>query len=401
MLDNFRKNSQIECIDLESPKKEPMKILVLFGTRPEIIKLAPVIFELKERRVQTVVVSSSQHTDLLAPFLRIFDLEVDHDLRVMRKNQTPTAAAARILSSFDKILEIEKPDVVLVQGDTTTAFAGAFAAFNRRIKVGHVEAGLRSGNPVSPFPEEMNRRMISQIADFHFCATELNRQNLLAENVVEKQIFVSGNTVVDALFFILESFKPGSNITNLINNTLNLKRILLTTHRRESFGETMGENLKTLRDFVADHEDVCLIFPVHPNPQVRSVTKRILSNRKNIYLLDPLDYIDFVYLMKNAWLIISDSGGVQEESPSLGKPLFILRENTERPEAIAAGAAKLVGVNSLEEMLETNYNNKAWIESVKQITNPFGDGSAAKKIVGILEQELSAPANLKLNSKQP
>lgn len=241
----------------------------------------------------------------------------------------------------------------------------------------------------SPFPEELNRRLISQVTTFHFCATESNKQNLLAENVDGKQIFQTGNTVVDALQFILKNEQLGANIKKLIDETSDLKRILLTTHRRESFGEKMSENLKTLRRFVEKQKDVCLIFPVHLNPNVRAVTNKILANRERIFLLEPLDYVDFVALLKNAWLIASDSGGVQEEAPSLGKPLFILRENTERPEAIEAGIAKLVS-NNLRELLEENYRDETWINSVKQIENPFGDGEAAKRIVEILMKNFNA-----------
>jgi len=361
------------------------KILVLFGTRPEAIKLAPVISELKRREIETVVVSSSQHTDLLTPFLRIFDITVDHDLRVMTDNQTPNAVCAKVLQGLDSILDVEKPNIILVQGDTTTAFAGAFAGFNRRIAVGHVEAGLRSGNLHSPFPEEMNRRLISQMADFHFAATEDNCDNLWQEGVAENKIFRTGNTVVDALHFILESCTPSEKMQGVIEKTSGLKRILLTTHRRESFGDKMSGNLHALREFVENHEDVCLLFPVHPNPNVRAIASDILGGNDRIFLLDPLDYIDFISLMKEAWLVTSDSGGVQEESPSLGKPVLILRENTERPEAVASGVAKLVGENSLAAMLEENYSDETWINSVKSIANPFGDGMAAKNIVDILD----------------
>ena len=388
MLDNAAQNLRRASGDSKSSDKSRAKIFVLFGTRPEAIKLAPVIYELKNHsHFQTVVASSSQHTDLLAPFLKIFNVEPDYDLRVMTANQTPTEVAARVLSSLDSILEREKPDVILVQGDTTTAFAGAFAAFNRRIKIGHIEAGLRSGDINSPFPEELNRRLISQISTAHFCATAQNKENLLAENVCEKQIFVTGNTVVDALHFILENSSPSALIKNLIEKTNDFKRILLTTHRRESFGAAMADNLKVLRQFVEKNKDVCLIFPVHPNPNVRRATEAILANQNRIYLLDALDYSDFVALMKAAWLIVSDSGGVQEEAPSLGRALFILRANTERPEAIESGIAKLVGENSLAEMLVENYNDETWIESVRQIENPFGDGKAAKRIVAILKEQ--------------
>lgn len=371
------------------------KILVLFGTRPEAIKLAPVIAELKKRtEFQTVVVSSSQHTDLLAPFLRIFNIKVDYDLGVMRENQTPNSVCARILQELDKIFDAEKPDCILVQGDTTTAFTGAFAGFNRKIKVGHVEAGLRSGNLYSPFPEEMNRRLVSQIATFHFAATNQNRETLTNEGVSHKNVFLTGNTVVDSLRFILRNSTPGEEISELIRKTKGFKRILLTTHRRESFGEKMSDNLNTLRNFVNDKKDVCLIFPVHPNPNVRQITNEILANQERIYLLEPLDYVDFVCLMKNAWMIVSDSGGVQEESPSLGKPLLVLRENTERSEAIQSGIARLVG-DKLNELLEENYNDETWINSVKSIENPFGKGNSAEKIVEILADRFNVKTNIR------
>ena len=393
MPDSFGKISKQTSEDLAARKSPSRpKILVLFGTRPETIKLAPVINELKKSSAfQTIVVSSSQHTDLLAPFLKIFNLKIDEDLRVMTANQTPNKVAAKVLSALDAVLEREKPDLILVQGDTTTALAGALAAFNRKIRVGHIEAGLRSGNALSPFPEELNRRLISQLAAFHFCATSGNRKNLLAENISEKDTFVCGNTVVDALHFILKNQKPSAKIEKLIGETGGLKPILLTTHRRESFGAAMAENLKTLRAFVEMRNDVCLIFPVHPNPNVRGVTKEILAHRERIYLLEPLDYADFAALTKRAWLIVSDSGGVQEEAPSLGKPLFILRENTERPEAIESGIAKLVGAN-LKRLLQENYADESWINSVKTIENPFGDGNAAKRIVEILKKKFPAKA---------
>lgn len=368
------------------------KILVLFGTRPEAIKLAPVISELKRRAIPTVAVSSSQHTDLLVPFLKIFDIAVDHDLRVMTDNQTPNSVCAKVLQGLDAILDKENPDVILVQGDTTTAFAGAFAGFNRKISVGHVEAGLRSGNLYSPFPEEMNRRLITQMADFHFAATEDNCNNLWQEGVAESKIYLTGNTVVDALHFILDTCTPSEKMQGLLEETSGFKRILLTTHRRESFGETMSHNLRDLGSFVETHEDVCLIFPVHPNPNVRKAATEILGDRERIFLLDPLDYTDFISLMKNAWLVTSDSGGVQEESPSLGRPVLILRENTERPEAVGSGVAKLADDNSLAVMLEENYNDETWINSVKSIANPFGDGTAARKIVDILDEAYRSEA---------
>ena len=376
------------------PVSSRTKVLALFGTRPEVIKLAPVISELKANRkiFETTVVSSGQHADLILPFIELFKIRINHDLRVMRRNQKPNDVAARVLTAFDKILEIEKPDVVLVQGDTTTALAGAMAAFHRRIAVGHVEAGLRSGSADSPFPEEMNRRLISQIARFHFAATKFNRETLVNEGISAKQIFVTGNPVVDALQSIREKTNRRGKIGKLLAKTNPFKRILLTTHRRESFGETMTENLRVLRDFIAEHNDTALFFPVHPNPSVTQAAAQIFADNERVFLLEPLAYTDFAQIMANSWLVVSDSGGVQEEAPSFGKPLLVLRENTERPEAIAAGVAKLVGgaPERLAELLEENYHNDDWTNSVKQIENPFGDGSAAAKIVKILETQFAA-----------
>ena len=368
------------------------KILVLFGTRPEAIKLAPVIHELKKRNFNTIVVSSSQHKDLLTPFLEILEIDVDHNLQIMTANQTPNEVASRVLAKLDKVLDTEKPAMILVQGDTTTTLAGAIAGFNRKIPIGHVEAGLRSGNLNSPFPEEMNRRLVSQIATFHFAATEKNRRNLLAEDVPSEKVFVTGNPVVDAMKYMLKNLKVDPAITELIKATEGKKRLLLTTHRRESFGSAMTANLKVLRDFVEKRKNVCMFFPVHPNPNVKKIAKEILGRRERIHLLDPLDYSDFLAIMKSAWLIVSDSGGVQEEAPSLGKPLLVLRENTERPEAIRSGVAKLVGKSpgSLKQFLEENYAVETWIKSVKEVANPFGDGKAAARIVKIIEEKLTS-----------
>jgi len=369
-----------------------MKVLVLFGTRPEAIKLAPVIHELRRKLFQTIVVSSSQHKQLLKPFLRSLEVEVDLDLGVMRKDQSPNEVCSRVMAKLDRILDAEQPDLILVQGDTTTTLAGAIAGFNRRIPVGHVEAGLRSGNPMSPFPEEMNRRLVSQIASFHFAATEKNRRNLLAENVPSERVFVTGNPIIDSLKSMLKNLKITPEIAQLIKKTEGKKRLLLTTHRRESFGSAMTANMKALRDFVDKRRDVCLIFPVHPNPNVKTAAREILGGHERIHLLGPLDYSDFLAVMKSAWLIVSDSGGVQEEAPSLGKPLLVLRENTERPEGIRSGVSKLIGSSprSLKQFLDENYSVETWIKSVKEIANPFGDGRSAARIVKIIEEKLAA-----------
>lgn len=353
--------------------------------------MAPVIRALRSRQFETLVVSSSQHKSLLTPFLETLSIKVDVDLSVMKRGQNPNDVCSRVVGKLDKILAAEKPDLILVQGDTTTTLAGSLAAFNRGIPVGHIEAGLRSGDLMSPFPEEMNRRLVSQMATFHFAATEQNRRNLMSEGVAADRTFVTGNPVVDSLKQMLTNLKASPIISELIYQTKGKKRILLTTHRRESFGEQMSGNLNVLRDFVAAREDVCLIFPVHPNPNVSSVSESILGKCSRIHLLEPLDYSDFLSLMKASWLIVSDSGGVQEEAPSLGKPLLVIRENTERPEAISSGVAKLVGSRpgSLKRLLEQNYLSDIWIRSVKKVANPFGDGRSAERIVKIISEKLS------------
>lgn len=391
MFDNVATST---TVNLRNTVDWRIKVLVLFGTRPEAIKLAPVIHELRKRFFETVVVSSSQHKQLLKPFLASLEIEVDFDLGVMRRNQLPNDVCARVLAKLDKILASEKPDLILVQGDTTTTLAGALAGFNRRIPVGHVEAGLRSGNLMSPFPEEMNRRLVSQIASFHFAATEKNRRNLLAEDVPSEKVFVTGNPVVDSLKHMLTRLTVDPSVSELIKKTEGKKRLLLTTHRRESFGLAMTANLKVIRDFVDKRKNLCLFFPVHPNPNVKSAAKEIMGGHDRIYLLGPLDYSDFLAIMKSAWLIVSDSGGVQEEAPSLGKPLLVLRENTERPEAIRAGVSKLVGNNpgALKRLLEQNYSVETWIRSVKEVANPFGDGRSAARIVKIIEEKLATKA---------
>lgn len=365
------------------------KVLTLFGTRPEVIKLAPIIKELERRRdvFQAINVTSSQHTDLLYPFIHLFGLRIDHDLKIMEPNQTLSRVAARVLAALDPILAKEAPDVILVQGDTTTAMAGAIAGFHRKVLVGHVEAGLRSGNPYSPYPEEMNRRLISQAATYHFAATRQNHDTLLQEGLPAEFCHVTGNPVVDSLNWILKEKPPSHDMQSLLEGTSGYKRIVLTTHRRESFGEVMGENLKVLRDFIDRHEDTVLIFPVHPNPSVVEVSHRILGQHPRIHLISPITYENFVFLLSRAWLIVSDSGGVQEEAPSLRKPLLILRENTERPEAVQCGVGKLVGgrPERLAVMLEEFSRDRRWLEQVERVENPFGRGDSAQRIVDILE----------------
>lgn len=363
-------------------------VLTLFGTRPEVIKLAPIIRELERMPgLRTVNVTTAQHTDLLYPLVQLFRIRIDGDLHVMRPNQTPNLVCARVLTALDEVLSGVKPDVIVVQGDTTTALGGALAAFHHKIPVAHVEAGLRSGRSDSPFPEEMNRRLITKLATWHFAATTYNRETLLEEGVSEETIFLTGNPVVDALHGVLKRDRCCSDqLRHVLDKAVGLKLIVLTTHRRESFGETMSENLRVLREFVESYPDVGLIFPVHPNPSVLNPAKRLLSNSDRIHLVAPLDYEDFVFLLAHSWLIVSDSGGIQEEAPSLGKPVLILRENTERPEAIQSGVARLVGgrPEKLRVLLEEVYNDGAWTEYVRSSENPFGKGDAGQRIANII-----------------
>lgn len=363
-----------------------LTVLTLFGTRPEAIKLAPVVHALEATPgVRSLVVSSGQHRELLTPFIDLFRLRIDRDLQLMQPGQTPNQVCARALAALDPLLGEEQPDAVLVQGDTTTALAGALAAFHRRIPVGHVEAGLRSGDPLNPFPEEMNRRLITRLATFHFAATTRNRDALLAEGVAAEQVFLTGNPVVDALQTMLRQSTLTPRLGEVLDATHGLKRIALTTHRRESFGAVMGDNLRVLRDFVAAHDDVALIFPVHPNPQVRSVAGDILGNRPRVHLLPPLDYPEFIGLMSRSWLIASDSGGVQEEAPSLGVPLLVLRQNTERPEAVECGAAQLVpDAATLQVELERLYRQRGGDSPPAPIANPFGSGDSGVRIASTL-----------------
>ena len=367
------------------------KVFFVFGTRPEVIKLAPVFSELRRtgRGMEVIAVCSGQHTDLLTPLLSLFDFQPDFHLDVMQARQTPNDVCARVLERLAPIVAEHAPDLMIVQGDTTTALAGALTAFHHRIPVAHVEAGLRSGNPASPFPEEMNRRMITQLATFHFAATGRNRESLLQEGIAAESIFVTGNPVVDALHHIQNS-PASAKVQELIKRGGGRKLIVLTTHRRENFGETMRGNLRALRRFIEIHEDVALVFPVHPNPNVVEVAKAELSGEPRILLVDPLNYSDFIHLLSHAWLVTSDSGGIQEEAPSLGKPLLVLRSNTERQEAIDSGAAVLVGdaPERLAALLEQAYDHPGWADSIKCVRNPFGDGTAATQIAEVLTQAL-------------
>ena len=361
--------------------------LVLFGTRPEAIKLAPVVSALRSLPgIKVCAVNTGQHAELLDPFLKWFDLRADYSLKTLVPGQGLNSLFARILQAVDPILESVRPSVVVVQGDTTSALAGALAAFHRRIPVAHVEAGLRSGDPNSPFPEELNRRLASQLARWHFAAHANHAEQLKREGVPSSNIHITGNPVVDALQTVLKNRPQSELVKKLLERTAGLKRIALTTHRRESFGEKMEQYLRTIRSFVERQPDTAAIFPMHPNPIVREQAYSILAERERIVLCDPLDYPDFLGLLSNSWAIASDSGGVQEEAPSLGVPLFILRENTERPEVLDTGLAALCPTaddlwNGLTELHRNPVKHRPR-------DNPFGDGRAAMRIAKILQREL-------------
>jgi UDP-N-acetylglucosamine 2-epimerase (non-hydrolysing) len=367
-------------------------VLTLFGTRPEVIKLAPVIKQLESARgrYRTVNVASGQHTSLLHPFVKLFDIRVDHDLRVMTPGQNPNGVCSRVLAALEPILDSERPDLLLVQGDTTTTLAGALAGFHRGIPVGHVEAGLRSGDRNSPFPEEMNRRLVTQLATLHFAATKRNRDVLLQEGVSRESVFLTGNPVVDALETILSGAPSNPAVDRVLAATSGYRRIVLTTHRRESFGRYMTTTLQVLRQFIDAHPDIALLFPVHPNPVVVETTNRVLGKHPRIHLLEPLSYEAFIVLLSRAWLIVSDSGGVQEEAPTLGKPLIILRENTERPEAVESGIARLLGdrPEHLTHLLEEAVRPHSWAEGIGKIANPFGSGDASSRIADVIGAHL-------------
>ena len=365
---------------------KPSKVLICLGTRPELIKFAPMIKALENRGAGLITVNTGQHTDLLEPLFDLFGISPHHNLEAMKAGQSLNALGSRLLERLDPVMEAEKPDLVLVQGDTSSAVMGSMAAFNRRIPVGHLEAGLRSGNPLSPFPEEMNRRLVGQIAAYHFAATERNRRTLLDEGVAADSIHLVGNTVVDALRQTLTTTRPSKAVELMQQWAAGKRLVLVTTHRRENFGETMSRHLRALREFIESEPDLCMIFPVHPNPNVRAAVAAELEHHPRIRLTDPMGYLDFVHLLSGAWLIVSDSGGIQEEATALGKPMIVLRENTERPEAVECGVARLVGESPerLREMLRTALIDEVWHANASRSRDVFGDGQTAERICDLL-----------------
>jgi UDP-N-acetylglucosamine 2-epimerase (non-hydrolysing) len=373
-----------------------LHVLVVLGTRPEAIKLAPLIGELRRRRDQfkTRVCITAQHRHLLEPILRWFRIPVHDDLDVMRPNQELCALSARILERFHRVLATQRPDVVLVQGDTTTAMVASLGAFYHRVPVGHVEAGLRTLDRYSPFPEEINRRLVSHLATLHFAPTPWARQNLLKEGVPRPSIVVTGNTVIDAFLETCRRVvRQPPTIPALRGFKLEgRKLIVVTAHRRENFGPGLTSICEGIRHLARDRDDLEIVFPVHPNPNVRAIVHPMLGGHPRIHLIEPLDYPCFVWLLNQAYLALSDSGGIQEEMPSLGRPALVMRENTERPEGIKAGVCKLVGTSAqviyrtVTELLD---NKRAYAQYARR-RNPFGDGHAAQRIVSALHDHLSS-----------
>lgn len=358
-----------------------IKVMTVFGTRPEAIKMAPLVLKLKkDDRFEEITVVSAQHREMLDQVLDIFKIKPDYDFNIMHKNQTLEDITSKVMLDMAKVIKKEQPDIVLVHGDTTTSFAAGLATFYEQTKLGHVEAGLRTWNKYSPFPEEMNRQMTDDLTDIYFAPTELSKQNLIKENHPADNIYVTGNTAIDALeqtvkedyhHDVLDEINPDSKI------------ILVTMHRRENQGEPMRRVFKVMKQVVDSHKDVEIIYPVHLSPRVQKVAKEVLSDDPRIHLIKPLDVVDFHNLAKKSYFIMTDSGGVQEEAPSLGKPVLVLRDTTERPEGVAAGTLKLVGTEVEKvraEMIRLLEDEKAYTEMVNA-KNPYGDGKAADRIM--------------------
>jgi len=371
------------------------KVLLVFGTRPEAIKMAPLIkeFEKYPNDFDIRVCVSAQHREMLDQVLEIFDIKPDYDLNIMKNNQDLYDITSEVLLKLKDVLEDFKPNLVLVHGDTTTTFSASLAAFYKKIDIGHVEAGLRTGNIYSPWPEEANRRLTSVLAKYHFAPTEKNKENLLKENI-KTNIVVTGNTVIDALFLALKQIKQKNleeEIKKSIKNSgyeiTNRKFILITGHRRENFGDGFLNICNALKELSLKYKDIDFVYPVHLNPNVQKPVKEILSNLENVYLIKPLEYLPFVYLLNKSYFVLTDSGGIQEEAPSLGKPVLVMRDTTERPEAVESGSVILVGTKkeNIIKYVSKLIEDKEFYEKMSKAHNPYGVGDASKKIVQYLK----------------
>jgi UDP-N-acetylglucosamine 2-epimerase (non-hydrolysing) len=359
---------------------KPIKVMTIFGTRPEAIKMAPLVLELNSQPeyFESIVTVTAQHRQMLDQVLNIFEITPDHDLNIMKDRQTLIDVTTRGLEGLDKVMKEVKPDIVLVHGDTTTTFIASLAAYYNQIVVGHVEAGLRTWNKYSPFPEEMNRQLTGVMADLHFAPTAMSAENLLKENKPNENIFITGNTAIDALKTTVKNEYSHPVLDKIGNDRL----ILLTAHRRENLGEPMRNMFRAIKRIVEEQPDVQVVYPVHLNPVVREIADEILGDDPRIQLIEPLDVIDFHNFASRAYLILTDSGGVQEEAPSLGVPVLVLRDTTERPEGIAAGTLKLAGVDeeTIYSMANELLTDRAAYEKMAHASNPYGDGNASKRI---------------------
>lgn len=358
-----------------------IKVVSIFGTRPEAIKMAPLIKELEKRKeIESIVCVTAQHREMLDQVLETFNIKPDYDLNIMKQGQTLSDITSKVLNGLETIFKDIKPDIVLVHGDTTTTFAGALAAFYNQIPIGHVEAGLRTNNKYSPFPEEMNRQMVDCMTDMYFAPTNLSKQNLIKENIETEKIFVTGNTAIDAMSTTVRDNYFNSELEWIKDNE---KLILVTAHRRENLGEPMRNIFKAIKRIVDEFKEVKVIYPIHMNPKVREIAYEIFKDCDRIRLIEPLEVFDFHNFINKSYMIMSDSGGVQEEAPSLGKPVLVLRDTTERPEGIDAGTLKLVGTNEKNIYKEAKLllTNKNEYEKMSKASNPYGDGHASERIV--------------------
>ena len=368
-----------------------LRLMTVFGTRPEAIKMCPLVLEMHKypEYIEPIVAVTAQHREMLDQVLELFNIKPDYDLNIMASGQTLYDITTRALNGLKEVIEEAKPDMVLVHGDTTTTFAGALAAFYAQVPVGHVEAGLRTGNKYSPYPEEMNRKLTGSIADMHFAPTSTSKENLLKENVNPEAIMVTGNTVIDALQTTVKAnYEFADAEFNKIFARGN-RLILMTTHRRENLGEPMRNVYKALRMVLETHADVEAIFPVHKNPKVREIVQEELGGLERVHLIEPMDYEPFANLMGKVDIVLTDSGGIQEEAPALGKPVLVLRDTTERPEAVDAGTVKLVGTGYEDVLRETNLllDDPAHYQKMAEAANPYGDGKACERIIRAILQK--------------
>lgn len=380
------------------------KVLLVFGTRPEAIKMAPLVMELQKQkeRIETVVCVTGQHREMLDQVLEIFDIKPDYDLNIMKRGQDLYDVTARVLTGMREVLKEINPDIVLVHGDTTTSTAAALAAFYQQIPVGHVEAGLRTHNIYSPWPEEMNRLLTGRLATYHFSPTPLSRNNLIKESINDRNIIVTGNTVIDALYWVVDKIKNNKELDNELESVLSKagydvnrldngkKLVLITGHRRENFGDGFINMCTAIKDLTVKYPNVDFVYPMHLNPNVRKPIHEVfgedLSGLKNMFFIEPLEYLSFVYLMEKSSIVLTDSGGIQEEAPGLGKPVLVMRDTTERPEALNAGTVKLVGTdyNKIVNEVSSLIDDKTAYEKMSKAVNPYGDGLACRRIVNAL-----------------